>query len=236
MSSYLSRLREDFERVLKCANGSDAVKRLAEGRVTVKHYAAVMRQIFHQARENPQLQAFATMYFHGRQREMVAPFLKHAAQEIGHDQLALDDLRALDLDIDVDEVPFESPLPATTALTAFAYYTISRGNPIGYLGYLYFLEHMPTASGGQYIALFTRVGVPESAFSFIREHVTVDHAHNRLMERYVEALVRDESDYQAMRHAMEVTGYLYAQMVSLAFGAADLAEPVQAAPLECARR
>ena len=234
MANYAIRLDKDFKRIMGKANRSQAVIRMAEGRISVNHYAWVMRQIFHQARENPQLQAFATMFFHGKQRAMVAPFLEHAAQEIGHDQLALNDLHSLGFDI--DEVPYEAPLAATTALTAFAYYQICRGDPVGYLGYLYFLEHMPTASAGQYIELFTRAGVPQNAFSFIREHATVDATHNQWMERYIESLVGSDEAYEVVSQAMEATGYLYTQMVSCAFDAADEDEPTRMAPIEHAQR
>jgi pyrroloquinoline quinone (PQQ) biosynthesis protein C len=138
-------------------------------------------------------------------------FLKLAISEIGHDRMALADLAALGED--VSEVPLTNPLPTTIALTAFPFYQVQYANPIGYLGYLYFLEHMPTAAGRSYAEGLLRAGVPESALSFLHEHTTVDVAHNKLMDEYIQRLVRTEADLDAVCYAIEVTGELYALML-----------------------
>ena len=50
---------------------------------------------------SPEIQALCTAWFRGSDRELVKPFLQHAMSEIGHDQLALDDLRSLGFDTEV---------------------------------------------------------------------------------------------------------------------------------------
>lgn len=101
---------------------SHPLRRILAGEISVEHYKAVLRQIFHHARENPQLQALATVYFRGEQRRVIRKFYQHASSEIGHDQLALNDLAALGED--TRRIPFERPLPATTALLGYAFYQI----------------------------------------------------------------------------------------------------------------
>ena len=198
---------------------STALRRMMAGEVTPRHYQEVLRQIYFQARENPQIQVFATAFFRGAQRASVPGFLKHAVQEVGHDQLALNDLAAMG--VDTADLPRQNPLPSTAAVTAFAYYQVQHLNPVGYLGYLFFLEFMPTSSGGTYVELFKRAGVPDDAFSFIREHESVDVAHNKLMERYIKDLVTTEADYLAVRYALQTTAALYIKMIEGAFEQAD---------------
>ncbi|MEL7448378.1 MAG: iron-containing redox enzyme family protein, partial [Pseudomonadota bacterium] len=128
---------------------------------------------------------------------------------------ALNDLKALGKD--VSSLPLLSPAPTTIAVTSFAYYQAGHLNPVGYLGYLYFLEFLPTTAGGVFTNALRRVGVPDTAMSFLEEHTTVDVHHNRLMEGYVDALVRTEDDVQSVAYAMRVTGDLYARMLGQAF-------------------
>lgn len=185
----------------------------------MRHYAAFMRQVFHQTRENPQLQALATVRMRGYQRECVAPFLRHATSEVGHDQLALNDFAACGFD--PTEVPYENPHPATSALLGFAYHQIYNLNPVGYLGYLFFLEFLPTSQGGQLIELCKAIGVPGNAFTFLEDHVKVDVGHNRAMKSYCEQLLCTEADIAAAVYAVRATGYLYEKMLDGAIEAED---------------
>ncbi|MEN7344252.1 MAG: iron-containing redox enzyme family protein [Pseudomonadota bacterium] len=189
-----------------------AIQRLNSGDVELKHYQAILRQIFHHARENPQIQALATVYFRGEQRETIKRFYAHASSEIGHDQLALDDLVATGMD--VSSIPSEYPLPSTSALLAFAFYQIQNHNPVGYLGYLFFLEFTPTAIGGRMLEQLAAIGVPADAMSFLQDHTTIDVHHNKMMEGYVEDLVQNEADLAAVKYAIQTTGHLYAAMLT----------------------
>ncbi len=207
----LPAIQQQFESALTEFSKCRTIQLLRGGDITVDDYKWVMRQIFHHARENPQIQALATVYFRGEQREAVRGFLTHAVSEIGHDKLALNDLARLGED--VSSIPTENALPATTALIGFPFYQIYNLNPVGYLGYLYFLEFTPTSVGGAYMAALTAKGVPAEAMTFLKDHVTIDVGHNKLMEGYVEKLVNTEADLEAVGYAMQVTARLYANML-----------------------
>jgi pyrroloquinoline quinone (PQQ) biosynthesis protein C len=198
---------------------SPAMARLRSGGMSVAHYRSYLRQTYHYTRDNPQIQALAAVYFRGDDRASVRAFLKHATSEIDHDAMALADLA--ELGEDVAEVRRENPLPETVALNAFVFYQINNRNPIGYLGYLFFLEFLPTASGAAYMAMLEQAGVPRSAMSFLLEHATVDVHHNRLMERYAATLIRSEADLDAVIYAMRATGRLYAAMMIAAIEQAE---------------
>jgi pyrroloquinoline quinone (PQQ) biosynthesis protein C len=208
------RLRERFEPVLANFHRSSAISALREGAMTPAEYRSILRQIFHHTRENPQLQALATVYFRGRQRDMIRSFYAHAASEIGHDQLALNDF--VTLGGDATDVPYENPLPATTALLAYGFYQIYNLNPLGYLGYLYFLEFMPTATGEGLMNSLSKIGVPRNAMSFLRDHTEIDVGHNKMMQKYVSGLVRSDADLDCVAYAMKSTGYLYSEMLAQA--------------------
>lgn len=227
-------LARTFDQTLAAFAASPAIRALAAGQVTLAHYQAILREVFHYAKEDPQLQALATVYFRGEDRATVKMFLKHAVSEIGHDLMALADLR--ELGVDVSDIPTQNPLPATIALTAFPFYQIHYQNPIGYLGYLYFLEFMPTQVGATYATALIASDVPRSATTFLNEHIVVDPAHIKLMDEYVQRLVRNEDDLRSVQYGMQVTGRLYGDMLWGAMQSVDHPVDYGVNPAELARR
>lgn len=207
-----------FQPILRDFSESWPIRRMMSGDLTIPEYRGMCREVFHHTRENPQLQALATVYFRGRQRDAVRSFYKHAASEIGHDQLALNDY--VTLGGDASAVPYENPLPATSALLAYGFYQIYNLNPVGYLGYLFFLEFTPTRAGAGMMAALERIGVPRGAMSFLKDHTEIDVGHNKMMEMYVGRLVRSSEDIDCIEYSMRTTGYLYEQMLSQAIRSA----------------
>lgn len=218
----MEQLKHRFQPILERFLNSEPVASLTSGRMTPEEYRSILRQVFHHTRENPQLQALATVYFRGRQRDMVRSFYSHAASEIGHDQLALNDFATLGGD--ASNVPYENPLPATSALLAYGFYQIYNLNPLGYLGYLFFLEFTPTQSGEGMMGFLRNIGVPDSAMTFLKDHTEIDVGHNRLMEKYVATLIQSEQELDSVVYAMETTGYLYQEMMAQAI--LDARQPI----------
>lgn len=198
---------------------SRPIVRLINLEISPSHYAAYLRETYFYTRENPQIQAVATAWFRGPDRDMVKPFLRHAMSEVGHDRLALDDLAAMGWD--VASVPDERPLADTTALISFPYYAIQYLSAVSYLGYLFFLEFLPTSRGADIAAALAKVGVPLVAMSFLAEHRSIDVHHNRLMQQYADSMLRTPTSVDDVLYAMKVTGGLYARMIEGAFDVAD---------------
>ena len=152
---------------------------------------------------------------------MVKDFLRHATSEIGHDQLALNDIEAMGFD--TSGITHGRPLPATVALTAFAYYQITGKNAVGYLGYLYFLEFMPVRSGADYIEGLTKLQVPLEATSFLQDHSVIDVGHSQAMTKYADCLTTCQRDIDDVIYSMRVTGELYSIFVERTFESVDAA-------------
>jgi hypothetical protein len=226
-----SELQEAFRPVQLAFLTSPGLRRALEGGLTIAQYASYLRQVFHHTRENPQIQALATVYFRGHQRAAIKRFFRHASSEIGHDQLALEDLQTLGL---ADEtLPIQNPLPETAALIAFPFYQIQNLDPVGYLGYLFFLEFLPTGSGTQIMSALERAGVPRTAMRFLHDHSTIDVGHNALMEDHARTLITTPRELSSCIYAMRVTGRLYARMVESAFAEADAPSDWGLSSAEC---
>ncbi|MGF1545196.1 MAG: iron-containing redox enzyme family protein [Parvularculaceae bacterium] len=222
-SKKMEQLRQAFQPVLREFLDCAAMRALAAGELSVSQYQSVLREIFHQTRENPQLHAMSMIYLRGRQRDFVKRYFAHAGSEVGHDQLALNDIETLGGE--VSRIPYENPLPATSALVAFAYYQLQRGSPLSYLGYVFFLEFMPTHVGEDVARWLHNIGVTPNAMTFLRDHAEIDMAHNRIMEQYVDGLVVTDADYDTVAHAMRVTGRLYGRMYDEAVN--DVSQPFE---------
>jgi len=220
--SPFEQLQKVWPEIEKSFLSSAPIQRLARGELTVEHYATYLRETYFYTREDPQIQVTATAYFKGADRELVKPFLQHATSEVGHDQLALDDLAVLGFA--TDKIPGENPLPATIALTAYGYYSAQFRSAGSYLGYLYFLEFLPTSSGGMIADALRAVGVPDQAMTFLLEHNAVDVHHNRLMKVYADHMLRTAADIAEVEYSIRVTAKLFENMLTCAFDAVDKGE------------
>lgn len=214
----INELDRRIEPILAEFMQSEPIARIVRHELTPDEYSMMMRQVFHYTRENPQMQTLATVYFRGRERDMVLPFFKHAASEVGHEQLALNDHAALGGD--PSDAPYENPLPATSALLSWGFYQIYNLNPRGHLGYVYFLEKLPVQTGGMLMEHLRACGIPDNAMTFLRDHAEVDVGHVKLMEKYVTALIRDERDLDTVEYSMRAVAYYYHTMLSQAIEAA----------------
>src|SRR5215471_1240208 len=144
----LTRLESAWFEEAQQFNAMPAMKRLREGDFTIEHYKALLREIYFYARESPQFFSMIPVHLRGRQREYTKKMLMHACSESGHERLALNDMKTLGGE--VDRLPFERPLPETSALIGFSFYLIQYLNPVSYLGFVFHLEYLPTHFGDSY--------------------------------------------------------------------------------------
>jgi pyrroloquinoline quinone (PQQ) biosynthesis protein C len=213
MNAYAA-LVSAWNKNLDVLSRSTAFQLLSSGTITRRQYASILRQVFHNVRENPQLMTLATSRFHGHQREVIKPLMRHALAESGHELLCLNDIEALGED--VSSIPFERPLPATFALRASIVHMIEHHEPIACLGYMFQLEYTPTQLGQKYMAALGNSGIPRDAMTFLAEHAEVDVAHCKLMEMYCEKLVRTLEQLDDVLYMQRVTAELYAKMLDQA--------------------
>lgn len=214
-----------YERILKAwqeamssVDQSTWFQRLESGDLDLCHYKGYLLETYHHAGLNPQIQGFATLYFKDNHRKIFDMFFKHACSEIGHDLLALQDLERLGESL--EKMKATMPLPSTIALNAFVIHQIQFVDPVAYLGYLFHLEFMPTQKGHHYMAKLKQLGVPDEAMTFLDEHAHIDVGHNKMMMKYIEALVVTEEQYQKVHYAMLCSMHLHRRMIedSLANG------------------
>ncbi len=184
---------------------------LMGGKLTSLHYKVLLREIYYNTRENPQIYSLFMAHLKGNKRNICQRVLRHAASEFGHHFLALKDLQ--NLGVDTTEIPRRRPLPTTEILTAFGIYHIQHSNPLAYLGYVYHLEMLPARNGNALLKVLQQMEIPENACSFIKEHAEVDSAHTHLMEKNFIEAIETQADLDAVIYGAKATCRLHGIML-----------------------
>jgi hypothetical protein len=128
-------------------------------------------------------------------------------EETGHQEWILNDIRACSAD--ADAVRKGRPELAAELLVAYAYDTIARGNPAGFLGMVLVLEGTSTAVAlHAAAALRESLKLPATAFTYLTSHGELDQEHTRFFATLVHRL-DDAGDRAALIHGAKVFYRLY---------------------------
>lgn len=178
------------------------------GRVDRDDYVAFLTQAYHHVRHTTPLLMACGARLPARLewlREAVAEYIR---EEVGHQEWILDDLAAIGVDRAVSTAT--RPSPATELMVAYAYDTIARGNPVGFFGMVLVLEGTSVALATRAAGVIeTTLGLPRSAFSYLRSHGDLDIEHTGFFERLMDRL-DDPGDQAAVIHAARMFYRLYA--------------------------
>jgi len=216
----LWRMKDVAEQSLKRMCESEGFVRMANGPMSQEHYKSLLRQLFHHSKERSRILSHAASYLRGYQRDAIQTIYNHAARQAGCNNLALNDLR--ELGENIEGLPYQYPHPSTLALTSYAFYQIQIMNPIGFLGHVYYLEFFAKNQSKHYLQILETVGIPNSAMSFMKEPPVIDVGHMDFLMGYIQKLVTNCEDLEAVLFSIRVTAKLYGDMVTEAFRAAEL--------------
>ena len=177
------------------------------GEVELPGYLAFLAEAYHHVRHTASLLAACKGRLPDR-LAWLAPELDHyIAEETGHDEWILDDIAACGGD--AQAVRHGRPQPATELMVAYAYDTIARGNPVGFFGMVLVLEGTSVALALNAADRIQRsLGLPDSAFSYLRSHGELDREHTAHFARLMD-LLDDPADQQAVIHAARMFYRLY---------------------------
>lgn len=194
--------RPFFERL--CAETAPARARLMAvpqlqaglaGRISREMYLTYLAQAYHHVRHTVPLMQLA------RSGLIAKPKLVHAlddyiAEEEGHEEWILNDIRAAGGD--ADAVMTAGGSPATARMVDHAYATLRSGNPAAFFGMVFVLEgtSIALASNGAE-AVRSSLGLPKSAFTYLMSHGALDQEHMRFFETLVNGL-EDRADEDAI--------------------------------------
>ena len=176
------------------------------GEVSLPSYLAFLGQAFHHVRHTTPL----LMSLGGRLPERLAWMRRAVAEyieeEIGHEEWILNDISAAGGD--AEAVRASRPGLPAEVMVAYAYDLVARGNPAAFFGMVFVLEGTSVALALQAADRIQQtLGLPDTAFSYLRSHGTLDQEHTKHLASLLEKMTpEDQAD---VVHAAKVFFKLY---------------------------
>ena len=183
-----------------------AIVECLAGRITRTRYVAFLRQAYHHVKHTvPLLMACGSRL--GEERAALRRAMtQYIAEENGHEEWILDDLRACG--DDVEAARRSAPAPATELMVAYVYDYVARVNPAGFLGMVHVLEGTSSALATRAAHSIARaLRLPPAAFRYLTSHGSLDQEHVRFYEHTVNGLGPD--DREAVVHVARRVYGLY---------------------------
>ncbi|WHS62707.1 iron-containing redox enzyme family protein [Pseudomonas sp. G2-4] len=180
------------------------------GKVSLESYRAFLAQAYYHVRHTVPLMMACGARLPSHLEWLRQAVCEYIDEEYGHEQWVLDDIVACGGNRDA--VSNGQPSLSIELMVGFLYDLIARGNPVGLFGMVNVLE-------GTSIALATHaagsirehLGLPESAFSYLSSHGSLDIEHMQTYRGLMNKL-DDPADQAAVIHASKVVYRLYTDM------------------------
>jgi heme oxygenase len=203
---YLEKLRAQVRDGLTSVGWmSDVLARKPDPKI----YARYLTNVWHYAQHSGTVIGLAGTRCVLSHPPLAQYLMHHALEELGHDQWALDDLKALG--ISEAEIRKTRPVPACAAMVGFEYYIAGYGNPVGLFGWLYVLEAMGDDLGHAVADGFKEgLALPEGV-KFLAGHGEADVEHTRDIIEHIETHIKG-ADLEEVHHVANVIADIYPRM------------------------
>lgn len=160
-------------------------------------YPALLVETYHYVKHSVPLMARACAQL-GDETRIQSYLAHHMAEEVAHEQWALEDLERLGFDR--GDVKRSLPLPETISMIGSQLYIVDYVDPIALMGYILVMESMPPKQH-MLDAVFDTYSIPRDAMKFLSGHGEADQQH--MLEI---AAAMDESITSSERIAATVLG------------------------------
>ena len=172
------------------------------GAISRAVYIEYLTQAYHHVRHTVPLLRLARQRVAGR--PLIAQAIdEYIFEETGHEHWVLDDISAAGGD--AAAAAASTPHAATAAMVNCAYERVGRGNPLSMFGMVYVLEGTSVAMASQgAAAIQVHLGLPDSAFRYLKSHGALDQQHLRFFEGLMNTVEdpEDQREIISMARAM----------------------------------
>jgi pyrroloquinoline quinone (PQQ) biosynthesis protein C len=189
---------------------SPLVRSIRDGEFSKELYMIYMLETYHYTSHNARNQALAGVA-HPENTVYMKFCFDHAADEAGHELMALHDLRSLG-DAGA-ELTLPSPLPATETLIAYLYWASKNGNPFRRLGYSFWAESSYQHINPLIGKVKQQLGLKDSQLTFFVAHSAIDDQHAREVRTVIERVAKTTADWDAIGETAETSLRLTGRML-----------------------
>lgn len=187
---------------------------IQEGKIDKALYAIYMIETYHYTAHNARNQALVGVR-HAENVQYAKFCFEHAAEEVGHEKMALHDVMSIGLkqhDIDIPE-----PLPATEILIAYLYWISFTGNPLQRLGYSYWAENAYQYINPLINGLRETLELQPSQLTFFIAHSDIDSHHFEEIKSIMKRTCRTDRDWADIARVMETSLRLTGAMLEASY-------------------
>lgn len=179
----------------------------AAGKISLDDYVAFLAEAYQHVKHTLPLLMACGARLPQRLEWLRRAMGKYVIEESGHQDWILNDIRACGGD--ADTVRNAHPSLPVELMVAYAYDTIERGNPAGFLGMVLVLEGASVRVATQAArALQGALRLPDAAFTYLSSHGALDIGHLDFYASLVNRL-DDAADREAVIHCARVFYKLY---------------------------
>jgi hypothetical protein len=200
-------LTAEWQRLLA---GSPFAELVLGGEYDRRLYGLYLIETFHYTRENPRHQALVGT------RPGVDPHyakfcFNHAAEEVGHEMMALHDLRSLGHDVTAADLPEQ--LEETAVLSSYLYRISQTGNPLARVGYSFWAESAYEHIGPLLLAARAQLELEDRHMTFLVAHAKIDAHHAEEVDGVLGRFARTDDDWDAVARVMRTSLRLTVDML-----------------------
>lgn len=221
--SFHQRLLQETEAARQGLLATPIIQGALRGQVSRPSYIAFLTEAYHHVRHTVPLLRAMRAALPAHQAWLLPALDEYIEEEAGHDEWILDDIAACGGN--AEAVRQGQPGHATELMVAYAYDTIARGNPLGFFGMVHVLEGTSVSLALMAAdAIQKPLGLPDSAFSYLRSHGVLDQEHTAHFATLMDA-IDSPQDQAAIVHAARSFFRLYGEV----FRSLPLPQPAPAA-------
>jgi len=214
MRQLEERLARTWEELLATSRFVHTVQR---GEVTRPLYALYMLETYHYTLHNSRNQALVGARAELQNRHYQKFCFTHAAEEVGHEQMALHDVLSLGLKAGDFQLP--GPLPETETLIAYLYQVSTTGNPVRRLGYSFWAEGCYAYVNPLIQKVRETLRLTPAQLTFFVAHAELDREHLAEVHEMVRKTCVRREDWEAVGEVMETSLRLTGRMMDAAYDA-----------------
>ncbi len=126
---------------------------------------------------------------------------EHASEEVGHEMMAVHDLRKIGFQVHaVKDLP--EPLSSTTKLNAYLFYVSQHAHPATRLGFSYWAEKCYPFIHDLASSSKKALGLENHQMTFFVSHAEIDEKHAEDVEKIVVQVCKTSQDWAAVETGM----------------------------------
>lgn len=215
--SFFNTLIQDTIPAQQTLLSRSVIQETLSGDISLARYQAFLIEAYHHVKHTVPLLMACGSRLPEEYNWLQKAITEYIEEEIGHEKWILNDLQQTG--INPLTVQSSCPSLATELMVAYAYDQIDRINPLAFFGMVHVLEGTSTALATKIAELVqTRLGLPDSAFSYLSSHGSLDLEHVKFFETLMNKIDKPSSQ-QTIIHAANVFYHLYGEVLSSVEGA-----------------